>query len=81
MIADYNSVLDAAQLLTPQDRLRLIDALWDSVPAECDVPLHEEWGPEIERRLAAIQAGTAKTIPWSEIREAALNRIGHGSNG
>jgi putative addiction module component (TIGR02574 family) len=81
MIADFNSVLDAAQLLTAQDRLRLIDALWDSVPPECDVPLHDEWGPEIERRLAAIQAGTAKTILWSEIRDAALNRIGHGSNG
>ena len=78
-MADFNSVLDDARQLSPEDRLKLIDALWESVPADLDLPLHPDWAPEIERRVAAIEAGTATAIPWTTIREAALARIGHGN--
>ncbi len=75
----FNSVLDDARQLSPEDRLRLIDALWESVPADLDLPLHPDWASELERRVAAIEAGTASAIPWTTIREDALARIGHGS--
>jgi putative addiction module component (TIGR02574 family) len=78
-MADFNSVLDDARQLPPEDRLKLIDALWESVPADLDLPLHPDWAPELERRVAAIEAGTAQTIPWAIIREEALARIGHGN--
>jgi len=52
--------------------------LWDTVPATVALPLHEEWGPEIERRVAAVQAGSAQTVPWTTIRDEAMARIGHG---
>ena len=78
-MADFDSVLDDARQLSPEDRLKLIDALWGSVPADLDVPLHPDWAPELERRVAAIEAGTATTIPWTTIREEALARIGHGN--
>jgi putative addiction module component (TIGR02574 family) len=78
-MADFNSVLDDARQLSPEDRVKLIDALWESVPADLDVPLHPDWAPELERRVAAIEAGTAGTIPWTTIREEALARIGHGN--
>ena len=77
-MADFDSVLDSARQLPPEDRLRLIGELWQSVPAELDVPLHPDWAPELERRIAAIKAGTAGTVPWTTIREEALARIGHG---
>jgi putative addiction module component (TIGR02574 family) len=79
-VVDFNAVLDAAQQLNPQDRLRLIDALWDTVPADAAVPLHEDWGPELERRVAAIEAG-ALIVPWSKIRDEALARISQGKIG
>ena len=41
---------------------RLIDALWGSVPADADLPLHEAWAPELERRIAGIQSGSVKTV-------------------
>ncbi len=81
MTADFQSILHAAQNLTAQDRLRLIDALWDTVPADSAVPIHEEWEAELESRVAEIVAGTAETLPWSQIRQAALARIGHGTDG
>ncbi len=78
-MSDFNSVLDGARQLSADDQLRLIDALWDLVPAEATLPLHEDWAPELERRVAAIRAG-AKTVPWTTIRDEALARIGHGKS-
>jgi putative addiction module component (TIGR02574 family) len=77
-MSDFDSVLSAAQQLPDTDRLRLIDALWDSVPPDSDVPFSDEWASEIERRVAELDAGTAQTVPWPGIRDEALARIGHG---
>lgn len=76
----YQSVLDAAAQLPTDDRLRLIEALWDSVPANVEIPLHPEWEQKLMHRVAAIENGTAITIPWSTIRDEALARIGNGNN-
>lgn len=76
-MSDYVSVLSAAQQLPEQDRVRLIEALWDSVPPDTDATFSDEWTREIERRAAELDAGTAKTIPWSDIKNEALARIGH----
>ena len=77
-MCDFSSVLSAARQLPEPDRLRLIDALWESVPAEAEAPFSDEWAREIERRVAELDAGTAQTVPWSQIRDEALARIGHG---
>ena len=77
---DFRSILSAAQQLHEQDRLRLIDALWDTVPAESEAPFSDQWAREIERRVAELDAGTAATVPWSQIRDEALARIGHGES-
>lgn len=74
----FQNVLAAAQNLSESERLQLIDLLWDSVSPESELPLSEEWVREIERRLAELDAGTAKTVPWSQVRNEALARIGHG---
>lgn len=78
-MVDLNAVLDQARQLAPEDQAKLIDALWDSAPSHVDIPLHPEWEMELERRIAAIRAGTSKPIPWHQIRDEALARIGHGS--
>lgn len=78
-MVDFNSVLSDAQQLTESERMRLIDALWTSVPEDADIPLHEDWGPELERRVASIQSDSSSTIAWETIRREALSRIGHGS--
>jgi len=75
---DFQSVLGAAQQLPTQERLRLIDALWASVPSDADLPLHEDWAPELERRVAAIENGAVSSVSWPQVREEALARIGHG---
>jgi putative addiction module component (TIGR02574 family) len=74
---DFQSILSAARDLPAEDRIRLIDALWETVSAS-DESFSREWVEEIERRVAELEQGTAEIIPWSTIRDEALARIGHG---
>jgi putative addiction module component (TIGR02574 family) len=78
-MADYNFVPDSARQLSAEDRLRLMDALWDLLPPDADIPLHEDWAAELDRRVAALEAGPAQMVPWTRIRDGALARIGHGN--
>jgi putative addiction module component (TIGR02574 family) len=79
MTSVFDSILDAAQSLPAHERVRLIDVLWDTVPADAVIPLHEAWEAELERRVACMRDGTVKSIPWTTVRQAALERIGHGT--
>ena len=77
---DFDSVLKDATLLSTSERMRLINALWDSVPEDAELPLSAEWEAELERRVTAIEQGTAKTTSWDVVRATALGRIGHGDD-
>jgi putative addiction module component (TIGR02574 family) len=78
-MVDFDSLLSDAKQLSVEDQLRLIEALWDLIPPDEDIPLHEDWAAELERRVAAIEEGATLTVSWSTIREEALARIGHGN--
>ena len=78
-MADFNSVLEEARQLSHQERLRLIDALWDLIPPDMRMPLHEDWESELERRIAVIEKGSEETVPWELVRAEALKRIGYGN--
>lgn len=75
----YESVLSAATQLPEGDRLRLIDALWDTVPDDAEVPLSDEWLSEIDRRVDEMERGEGKTYSWPEVRDAALARLHRGT--
>ena len=79
-MSDFASILDAAQQLPDRDRVRLIDALWRSLPPEAEATLSDEWAREIEFRVAELDAGTALTVPWSQVRDEALARVNHGKS-
>jgi putative addiction module component (TIGR02574 family) len=79
-MVDFNSVLNAAQQLDVAERLSLINVLWDSVPSDAEASLHNEWEPELERRVAAVDAGQVALTTWSAIRAAALARLDDGTS-
>ena len=78
-MSTFDSILGEAAQLPTEDRLRLIEALWDSVPPEVDLPIHADWEQELTERVAKIENGTANTVAWATIRQEALARIGHGN--
>jgi putative addiction module component (TIGR02574 family) len=71
---DFEAVLAEAGRLPVVDRIELIEALWDTVPAEGLPPLSDEWRAEIHRRSAEYDSGSAQAVPWEQIRADALRR-------
>jgi putative addiction module component (TIGR02574 family) len=75
-MVDFNAVLSAAKQLSEGEQLQLIDELWKLAPDGAAFPLDESWRQELERRVAAIDNGTANLISWETVKEASLRRIG-----
>ena len=58
--------------LTPEERLSLLERLWDSLAATPEaIPLTEAQREELDRRLDDLEADGAVGIPWDEV----LSRI------
>jgi putative addiction module component (TIGR02574 family) len=58
------------------DRIALIEEIWDSVVAEQEqTPLTEAQKTELDRRLAAYEENPANVIPWEQIKAKALARF------
>lgn len=55
-----------ARALPPADRVRLAEDLLSTVQ-EADEEVEAAWDAEIRRRIAEIDAGTAKLIPAEEV--------------
>lgn len=72
---DIQSLLSDAARLPIADRIELIEALWDTDPAEELPPLSNEWLAEIQRRSAQYESGSVETIPWEQVKSAALSRL------
>ena len=49
-MATYDVLLSDVSRLPVDERLQLIEAVWDSVPTEAVPPLSGEWLAEIRRR-------------------------------
>lgn len=68
MTTEAESLYQAALKLTQDERYHLAYRLLDSVEAERDPDYEEAWAAEIARRIEEIDNGTAKMIPWEEVR-------------
>jgi hypothetical protein len=66
----YDQIIAAASSLPEAERVRLIQALSETVSE--DALLEAEWREEIERRVAEVTAGTADLEDWADIRQRSL---------
>ena len=60
-------LLAEALRLNPDDRLRLIEALWDTLSEE-DIPVTREERALLDARLADLEANPGDQSPWPEVR-------------
>jgi putative addiction module component (TIGR02574 family) len=72
----YETLLADATRLPVADRIQLIDAIWDTLPADALPPLSGEWTAEIRRRSAEYDSGCVETVPWEQVKAEALRRAG-----
>jgi putative addiction module component (TIGR02574 family) len=75
-MATFDDVLATAQNLPASDRVRLMDALWESMePTDWPAP-SDEWLAEAQRRSAEYDAGKMSASPWPEVRQRARRKAG-----
>lgn len=77
MPADVKTLLEEALRLPPATRSELATKLIESLDDQVADDAAEQWLAEIERRVKGLDAGTAKTVPWEEVRLQLCAR--HGS--
>lgn len=70
-----NSIdFDDIKSMTVEERLELIDAIWDSIEDEGDAGLTEEVKSELDRRLAENDAHPENVVSWEEVKARLRNR-------
>jgi len=67
MAATTDSVFDAALALPCDERVKLVERLIDSIPANV-FPFEDEWIEEANARSREIDECSVTLIPWSKAR-------------
>ena len=69
------SVINISEVikLPVQDRIRIVEAIWDSVAEYPEQVALMPWQTEeLDRRFAAYQANPSEGIPWEEVKSHIL---------
>ena len=74
MSTHVTELFEQASVLSEKERATLAGLLIESLESEVDPDVEEAWRVEIERRVAELDAGTAKTVPWEVVRAKLLRR-------
>jgi putative addiction module component (TIGR02574 family) len=76
MTRELSELLEKALALPVEARAALANSLLESLDQTVDVGVEEAWKEEIGRRIAKLDSGKMKPIPWAEARrqiESILN--------
>lgn len=68
MTQEVSELLKKALALPPEARAALAGSLLESLEDTLDSAAEEEWSHEIARRIAELDSGKVKPIPWAEAR-------------
>ena len=61
--------------LSPEERLELLEQLWDSLSSRPDaVPMTKPQREELDRRLDELDREGASGIPWEEVQRRVSSR-------
>ncbi len=70
-------LLEQARRLSIDEQLELIEALWDSIAeGPSGPPITEAQKKELDRRIADHDANPDDVVPWDEVKESVLARLG-----
>jgi putative addiction module component (TIGR02574 family) len=69
MKRDAAEILKDALMLPTEARAALAGSLLESLDdTEVDEDAEAAWAAEVNRRVAELDSGAVKTIPWAEVR-------------
>lgn len=59
-----------------EDRLALVEEIWDSIVAEnATMPVPHAQREELDQRIAEHEAHPEQVVPWEEVRSAASEHL------
>jgi putative addiction module component (TIGR02574 family) len=77
MTQEVSELLKKALELPPEARAALANSLLESLDDTVDASAEEEWNAEIARRIAELDSGKVKPVPWLEARRQ-ISAMLHG---
>ena len=75
-MSTFDEVLNEAGHLSPPDRVRLVQAIWDTVSPEDWPRPSAAWVAEAQRRSAEFDAGLTSASAWTEVLARAREKAG-----
>ena len=73
---DLKALLDEVDSWPVEDRIRLVQEVWDRLVDRGDEPgLTPEQTAELDRRLAEDDAAPDDVVPWEHVKAEALARL------
>ena len=68
-------LLEQALTLSEQERAEIAGVLIESLEPAPDSDVEEAWRQEVARRVAELDSGAARTVPWEEVRDRLFSRL------
>ena len=75
MTPEVSRLLERALSLSVDEQEALADSLISNLGGKVDPGVQAAWETEIEKRIAQLDSGTAKTISWEEVRHRNLAKL------
>ena len=75
MTVKTKDLLAEALRLDDLERASIAGALIENLYDPAEPGVEQAWDRVIERRVAELDAGIAKTVPWSEVRARLFNGV------
>ena len=75
MTPQVSQLLEQALSLSVEDQEALADSLISSLAGKVDEGVLAAWDEEIKKRIADLDSGRAKTVPWTEVRNRNLAKL------
>jgi putative addiction module component (TIGR02574 family) len=68
-------LLERALSLSEEERAEIAGVLIESLEPAPDADVEAAWHREVTRRVAELDAGTADSAPWEEVRDRLFSRL------
>jgi putative addiction module component (TIGR02574 family) len=77
MTPEVSKLLEQALSLSVEEREALAESLISNLDGKVDEGVFAAWEAEIEKRVAELDSGEAKTISWADVRKRNLAKLPH----
>jgi putative addiction module component (TIGR02574 family) len=75
MTPEVSKLLEQALLLSVEEQEALADSLISNLGGKVDEAVLAAWDDEVKKRIAELDSGRAKTVPWAEVRQRNLAKL------